>query len=473
MFYPFHDESKLNVGEPLSYSSNLSEPGVLEIVNNNKSLVEPYSDLVNAAFLNYRAEITPSWDPFSQQENEDVENELCDIELNDQTEISYPDKENQTKENYSETVSSELHTTILSDSVINNKIRSLNLKQRQIFDFIYNWAKSHVKVKRRTTSKQSAPFHLFLSGSGGCGKSNIIKTVFHAVNKVLLYRSGDPVKPRVLLLAPTDVAKININGNTVHSGLHIPCQGKLFPLNDANKAELINKYAEVELVIIDKISMVSSKLFYQIQQKRLREIFSSRQDIPSGGKSILVCGNLRELPPVCAKPVFTFNNTKTTEGYINMDLCLKIRLAELDQLMHQDDEVFVNMLNKIRVGEIDWNLEDVFKLHFIDKKDRCYPGNILHIFAENAQVKRHIDNQLRHIPGQLIIIPAKDEVPKNFKISDIREEQNRKQSETRGLASLLELKVNGRAMLTTNINIEDRLINRHCGHCETYRNERK
>ena len=130
MFYPFHDESKLKVGEPLSYPLNLSEPGVLEIVNNNKSLVEPYSDLVNAAFLNYRAEITPSWDPFLQQENEDVENELCDIELNDQTEISCPDKENQTKENYSETVSSELHTTILSDSVINNKIRSLNLKQR-------------------------------------------------------------------------------------------------------------------------------------------------------------------------------------------------------------------------------------------------------------------------------------------------------------------------------------------------------
>ena len=299
--------------------------------------------------------------------------------------------------------------------------------------------------------------------------------MFHAVNKVILYRSGDPVKSRVLLLAPTGVAKININGNTVHSGLHIPCQGKLFPLNDANKVELINKYAEVELVIIDKIPVVSSKLFYQIQ-KRLSEIFSPRQDIPFGGKSVLMCGNLRELPPVRAKPVFTFNDTETTEGYINMDLCLKIRLAGLDQLMHQDDEIFVNMLNKIRVGEIDWNLEDVFKLHFIDKKDRCYPGNILHIFAENGPVKRHNDNQLRHIPGQLIIITAKDEVPKNFKISDIREAQNRKQSETGGLASLLELKVNARAMLTTNINIKDRLINRQMGtvkHIEMKENEVK
>ena len=216
MFYPFRDECELKVGQLSSYSSKLSEPGALEIGNSNKSLVEPYSDLVNATFLNYRADITSSWDPFSQQKNEDVENELCEIELNDQTEISCPDEENQNDENYSETVSSELHTTILSDSEIDSKIRSLNLKQRQINDFIYNWAKSHVKVKCGTTSKQSAPFHLFLSGSGGCGKSYLIKTVFHAVNKVFLYRSGDPAKPRVLLLAPTGVASISINGNTVN-----------------------------------------------------------------------------------------------------------------------------------------------------------------------------------------------------------------------------------------------------------------
>ena len=120
MFYPFCDKCELKVGKPSPYFSKLCEPGVLEIVNNNRSLVEPYSDLVNAAFLNERAVITPSSDPFSQQENEDVENELREIELNDQTEISCPDEKNQTDENYSETVSSELHTTILRDSKINS-----------------------------------------------------------------------------------------------------------------------------------------------------------------------------------------------------------------------------------------------------------------------------------------------------------------------------------------------------------------
>ena len=64
MFYSFRDKCELKVGQPPSYSLKLSEPGVLEIVINNKILVERYSDLVNAPFLNYRADITLSWDPF-------------------------------------------------------------------------------------------------------------------------------------------------------------------------------------------------------------------------------------------------------------------------------------------------------------------------------------------------------------------------------------------------------------------------
>ena len=101
--------------------------------------------------------------------------------------------------------------------------------------------------------------------------------------------------------------------------MHIPCLSNLFPLNDANKAELRNKYSKVELVIIDQISMVSSKLFYQIH-KRLNEKFSPRQDVLFGGKSVLVCGDLCQLPPDRAKPVFTFNDTETMEGFISMDL---------------------------------------------------------------------------------------------------------------------------------------------------------
>ena len=40
-------------------------------------------------------------------------------------------------------------------------------------------------------------------------------------------------------------------------------------------------------------------------------MFTPGQDIPSGRKSVFVCGDLCPLPPVPGKPVFAFNETET------------------------------------------------------------------------------------------------------------------------------------------------------------------
>ena len=74
-------------------------------------------------------------------------------------------------------------------------------------------------------------------------------------------------KPRVLLLPPTGLAGVNIDGTTIHSGLGINCKGQLYPLNDKWKAFLPNKLSEVSIIVIDKISMVSKKLFGQFNKR--------------------------------------------------------------------------------------------------------------------------------------------------------------------------------------------------------------
>ena len=78
-----------------------------------------------------------------------------------------------------------------------------------------------------------------------------------------------------------------------------------------------------------------------------------------------------------------------------MNLWRKFKLAELEQVMQQDDESFIIFRNKIRVGRKDQNLEQVVKSRFINKNDPSYPNNILHIFVENMPVKIHKDNQLK------------------------------------------------------------------------------
>ena len=70
--------------------------------------------------------------------------------------------------------------------------------------------------------------------------------------------SGSLDKPKVLILAPTGVTAINIDGTTINSGVSIPpyINGYNFPrLSDSERGRLRNLYS---VVLIDEISMVSS-----------------------------------------------------------------------------------------------------------------------------------------------------------------------------------------------------------------------
>ena len=62
----------------------------------------------------------------------------------------------------------------------------------------------------------------------------------------------------MLLLAPTDVAAINIEGAIIHSALGIPIghHGRNVPrLSDKMFSELRNKLSEASFIIIDEISI--------------------------------------------------------------------------------------------------------------------------------------------------------------------------------------------------------------------------
>ena len=106
------------------------------------------------------------------------------------------------------------------------------------------------------------PFHIFLAGGAGVGKSHLIKTIFMSIIKLLSFKGGDPEKPRILISAPTGVADTNIDGTTIHTALGTNVRHKLYPLNYRQRGNLRNKFSEIKLIITDEIFMVSSVLFY-------------------------------------------------------------------------------------------------------------------------------------------------------------------------------------------------------------------
>ena len=120
-------------------------------------------------------------------------------------------------------------------------------------------------------------------------------------------------KPKVLILASTGADVVNFDGTTIHSPLHIPVGyfGRNLPgLSDKMKSSLRNKYSELKVLMIDEV--VSNDLLFNIHL-RLVEIFGCQSNKPFAGLTVITIGNLSQLQPIRAKPVYmhfgdTWNN---------------------------------------------------------------------------------------------------------------------------------------------------------------------
>ena len=157
---------------------------------------------------------------------------------------------------------------LFQDSIISENIRSLNLKQRQVFEVINKWSRDYVKNLSSKVMKKVKSFHIFPTGGGGVGKSHLIKPIYMSINKVLMYKGGNQEKPRILLLAPTGVAAVNIDGTAIHTALGINVGGKLYPLNDCQRGILRNKLAEGKFILRGSIPIASSQRCSHILQHR-------------------------------------------------------------------------------------------------------------------------------------------------------------------------------------------------------------
>ena len=95
----------------------------------------------------------------------------------------------------------------------------------------------------------------------------------------------------------------------------------------------------------------------------------------------------------------------------------------------------------------------------IKQGDVAYPKDALHIYAENIPAKQHNLEMLESLDNPLVILKAPDEYPQNISIPDLMQILNKRNTECEGLSPEISVKENALIMLTTNIDIQDRLIN--------------
>lgn len=80
----------------------------------------------------------------------------------------------------------------------------------------------HTFIKMRKTGNGPDPFHLFLTGGAGTGKSHVVTAVYQLFMKQMPGHGDDPDAPAVLLTAPTGTAAFQIGGTTLHSAFLLP-----------------------------------------------------------------------------------------------------------------------------------------------------------------------------------------------------------------------------------------------------------
>ena len=207
-----------------------------------------------------------------------------------------------------------------------------------------SWYKKYIHNYRN--GKKVDGFRVFLSGSGGTGKSHVVKMIqrdmCHLLRNIV---NPEPDQPLVLITAPTGSAAFNIGGSTVHAA---------FSLYDKSRAKLTYKkrclmqlkLEHLMLLITDEISMVGFDLF-----QRMNEAVCGIKGSVNGdwaGICLLAVGDLYQLPPVAASPIYMNPRKAQTLSDMAPNGWDTMQLHELKQIMRQKDNVFAEALNRIR-----------------------------------------------------------------------------------------------------------------------------
>ena len=242
--------------------------------------------------------------------------------------------------------------------------------------------------------------NIFLTGKAGTGKTTFLKDVKKYTKK------------NHIVLAPTGVAAVNASAMTIHSffqfGFGPYVKGISEPEGNymmrREKRELIKS---LELIIIDEISMVRADVLDHINDELQR---IRRNSEPFGGVQLLMIGDLQQLPPITPdneleilKPHYDSMYFFDSKSLRNSDYyCI-----ELKSVYRQTDQRFIDILNRVRTGDVTHSDLDELNSHHVADFRPAQGDNYIQLVTHNRMADAINQREMAALSADTFMFDAK------------------------------------------------------------------
>ena len=251
---------------------------------------------------------------------------------------------------------------------------------------------------------------VFLTGKAGTGKTTFLKRLRELSPK------------RMVVLAPTGVAALNADGQTVHSFFQLdfkpfipgvtnnpdakrrgrpPKDKKYFSMSKQKK----NLIRTMDLLVIDEVSMVRCDLLDAVDDvlRKYRDPLS-----PFGGVQLLLIGDLQQLPPVVKDEEWSLLSQYYETPYFFSAQALQhlpYVTIELQRIYRQQNEHFVSILSAIRENRVTADILSALNSRYV-------PGfreseDWIRLTTHNVMAQRYNDSRLAALPSPAVTFKAK------------------------------------------------------------------
>ncbi len=254
--------------------------------------------------------------------------------------------------------------------------------------------------------------NVFITGSAGTGKTYLL-------NQYIQYLKERRIYPTIV--APTGIAASHLKGQTIHSffalGIRDTVVDNGYVAFLMEKSYLKTRFAKLQVLIIDEVSMVSPEIFSSMD-KILRAFKNSPE--PFGGVQVVISGDFFQLPPV-SKEFKEKRFAWQSPAWRELDL----KSCYLQEKFRQDDDKLIRILDEIRTGEVSAEAHTLLDACFERKLSSEFKATKL--YTHNVDVDRINLEELAKLRGkpQLFKYSSKGSaknVEKIFKTSLVLEE---------------------------------------------------